>query len=233
VGGGIVWDSVDAAEFEECRTKALVLTHSQPPFSLLETMLWEPEGGFFLLDYHIKRLMQSGDYFSYPVDIGTVRRGLVRSSEAFPRRPQRVRLLISRGGEIRIEHVELPRMSTRLRICPAKTPVHSTDVLLYHKTTARDVYREKLAECPGFEDVLLWNEHRELTESCIANIIVEKDNELLTPRVSCGLLAGTYRQFLLESGKIREAVIGLDDLAQCGTIYLVNSVRKMYPITLS
>jgi branched-subunit amino acid aminotransferase/4-amino-4-deoxychorismate lyase len=74
--------------------------------------------------------------------------------------------------------------------------------------------------------VLLWNERREITESCVANIVVELDGSLVTPPVDSGLLAGTFRALLLERGTIRERVLMVDDLNRCSKIYLINSVRK-------
>ncbi|TNF84270.1 MAG: aminodeoxychorismate synthase component I, partial [Acidobacteria bacterium] len=68
-GGGIVWDSVAADEYRECRTKTLVLTQVEPEFSLLETLLCEPETGLFLLDRHLDRLRASALYFDRPVDL--------------------------------------------------------------------------------------------------------------------------------------------------------------------
>ena len=59
VGSGIVWDSVATDEYEECRVKSKVLTEKRPSFQLIETMLWQPEGGLFLLDEHLARLRNS------------------------------------------------------------------------------------------------------------------------------------------------------------------------------
>ncbi len=47
VGGGIVWDSNSADEYNEALLKARVLTERQVEFSLLETMLWTPDGWIF------------------------------------------------------------------------------------------------------------------------------------------------------------------------------------------
>jgi para-aminobenzoate synthetase / 4-amino-4-deoxychorismate lyase len=74
---------------------------------------------------------------------------------------------------------------------------------------------------------LLWNERRELTESCIANLVVEWDGQWYTPPVHCGLLAGTFRAWLLQQGKVQERIIRVEDLASCSRIWLVNSVRQM------
>ncbi|HQU36495.1 MAG TPA: aminodeoxychorismate synthase component I, partial [Anaerolineales bacterium] len=66
VGGGIVWDSESGDEYAEALLKARVLTESPPQFSLLETLLWTPEDGFFLHDKHIARLLDSAEYFGFP-----------------------------------------------------------------------------------------------------------------------------------------------------------------------
>jgi para-aminobenzoate synthetase/4-amino-4-deoxychorismate lyase len=66
VGGGIVWDSIAADEYEECRHKARVLSDPRPHFALFETLLWSPEaGGYWLLDYHLRRLERSAEYFGF------------------------------------------------------------------------------------------------------------------------------------------------------------------------
>jgi para-aminobenzoate synthetase/4-amino-4-deoxychorismate lyase len=75
------------------------------------------------------------------------------------------------------------------------------------------------------DDVLLWNEDGEVTESTIANLVVEIDGELITPSLSSGLLPGTMRARLLRDGRIREGVVRRDDLPRCTALWLVNSVR--------
>ena len=88
------------------------------------------------------------------------------------------------------------------------------------------MYESAKANHPNFYDVLLWNERNEITEATNANIVVDLEGELLTPPVSSGLLAGTFRNHLLAEGIIREEVVLVADLDRCQAIYLVNSVRK-------
>jgi para-aminobenzoate synthetase/4-amino-4-deoxychorismate lyase len=113
-----------------------------------------------------------------------------------------------------------------LKVALAREPVFSANIFLYHKTTYRKAYEEAKLSCPGCDDVILWNERREITESSIANVVVRIGEDLFTPPVDSGLLAGTYRAFLLDGGKIRERVLTISDLRQCSNIYLVNSVRE-------
>ncbi|NJN80179.1 MAG: hypothetical protein HC797_06770 [Anaerolineales bacterium] len=57
-------------------------------------------------------------------------------------------------------------------------------------------------------------------------MVVEQNGDFFTPPISCGLLAGTFREHLLESGKIKERVIYKDELSSFSKIYLINSLRK-------
>jgi len=198
----------------------------------LETILWTPQDGYFLLDDHLARLTDSAAYFSRPIDIGAIREKLnVLASELSPH-PHKIRLVVPQENEPMLEAHMLSPLPQPYRIRIAKTPINSGDPFLYHKTTHRRVYEQVLAESPGCDDVLLWNEREEVTESSIANVVVEIDDRLLTPPVHCGLLPGMYRSLLLEEGKITEEIINVQDLARCSRIWLVNSVRGMWEVSL-
>jgi para-aminobenzoate synthetase/4-amino-4-deoxychorismate lyase len=228
VGGGIVWDSRTGDEYIECQVKARVLTANHADFSLLETMLWTPDEGYLLLPYHLRRLRDSAAYFGIPVEMEKIEEKLCDGSASYAREPHRVRLLVAQDGRISCRAIPLSRSPSphpvRLRL--ATTPVDSADPFLYHKTTHRRVYDAARAACPDCDDVLLWNERGEVTEACIANVVVQLDGELLTPPVQCGLLPGTFRAYLLDRGKVREEIITVETLEQCTRMYVVNSVRK-------
>jgi para-aminobenzoate synthetase/4-amino-4-deoxychorismate lyase len=227
VGGGIVWDSTAETEYEECRLKARVLLEKRPSFDLLETMLWTPAEGYFLLDYHLRRLAESAEYFGYPLIMAEVRDYLMSAARSFGTRPHRVRLLLPADGALRLEGTLLdtadPPQPTRLGL--AQNPVDSSNVLLYHKTTHRQPYDDARAQRPNCDDVLLYNERGEITESTLANIVVRLDGVWYTPPVTCGLLPGTYRAWLLDQGQIQERVISLDEVKTAAAIALINSVR--------
>jgi para-aminobenzoate synthetase/4-amino-4-deoxychorismate lyase len=105
-------------------------------------------------------------------------------------------------------------------------PIDSADPFLYHKTTNRAVYEKALAERGDADDVILWNERGEMTESCLANIVVERGGHKYTPPRDSGLLAGTFRDELIASGRVRERVILKEELVEAGSFYLINSVQK-------
>ena len=237
VGGGIVWDSDSEAEYEETLTKARVLTQPRPEFQLLETMLWEPENGVFLLDEHMQRLGKSAAYFDVPLDQYAVAHALEEKIHTCAGVNSKVRLLVSRDGSFEVQAIPQERdEGIASTIALAKGPVDSQDVFLFHKTTHREVYEmakagfssfaKATADKPDCDDVILWNERGEVTESTIANVVIRKDGKLVTPPVECGLLAGTFRRYLLEAGEIEEGIISVDDLKAADEVFLVNSVRR-------
>jgi para-aminobenzoate synthetase/4-amino-4-deoxychorismate lyase len=225
VGGGIVWDSTQADEYDEALLKARVLTERTAQFSLLETILWTPEEGYFLLEKHIARMQDSAVYFEFEFSEKEVRAALSKLSKTF-KASQRIRMLLDRSGNISTQATPFQLHETSFLACLAAQPVDSKDVFLYHKTTQRETYDKALVVPQIHNDVLLYNEKDELTEFTIGNLVVDLNGEMITPPVSCGLLAGTFRAHLLETGKIKERVIHKGQLPLCKEIFLVNSVRK-------
>jgi len=233
VGGGIVWDSKPAAEYDECQTKTRVLRPVVRDFDLLETMLWSPHDGYSLLEYHMRRLAQSADYFGFQVDFLLVRNELNRIATAFSLGLHRMRLLISRRGSIKCETTLLESASMNFSdLVPADNPVDVDDVFLYHKTTCRQVYEDALKLCAGSGDVLLFNEADQITESTVANIAVEIGGLLYTPPVRCGLLPGTRRAWMLDHAQLQERVISVEEALRSRNVYLLNSVRGMHKVRI-
>ena len=226
VGGGIVWDSTSSDEYGEALLKAQVLTQHPQSFSLLETILWTPEDGFFLRQKHIERVLDSADYFDIPLRKETLEGYLDQLSSRFCA-PQRVRVLVNQYGELGAEYRDFHPLENNepLRVGISRGPVSASNVFLFHKTTQRDVYEAARAGFEELDDVLLYNEKGELTEFTIGNLVVELDSQYLTPPISCGVLPGTFRAHLLETGAIQERTIPLETLSHCTQIFRVNSIR--------
>ncbi len=236
VGGGIVWDSDPDEEYRECLTKAKILssTNSAEDFELLETLLLVPESGFFLLDEHLERMQASAAYFDFAFDRKMILGALSDLKDRLPAQRYRIRLLLQRDGRVRITEtpVLLDDGPAPQRVLLAREPINIDTPFIYHKTTRRDEYERALNMAEDGEDVLLWNKDGFITETSIANIIVSIDGELCTPPVECGLLAGTYREWLLRKGEIRERKIHVSELAPAAELTLMNSVRGQYSAEL-
>jgi para-aminobenzoate synthetase/4-amino-4-deoxychorismate lyase len=229
VGGGITWDSTVDDELQETVNKSLVITSHSKQFSLFETMLWSKDEGIFLEKYHLRRLVNSADYFSFKFSLDDLRADL--SELVFPHDKAIIRVELNKNGLIKIEIKNYPeRKNSNWRVKVSSFNVNSKDKMFYHKTTSRYFYENSRKQHPDFDDVIFKNELGEVTESTIANVVIEKDGRLYTPTVKCGLLNGTFRQYLLDTGQIIESVITVNELMKADKVYLINSVREWIPV---
>jgi para-aminobenzoate synthetase / 4-amino-4-deoxychorismate lyase len=145
-------------------------------------------------------------------------------------------VLVSRDGRARTEATPIAPLgapSSSPRRCALSTiAVSSRDVFLFHKTTQRRVYEERRAAHAGADEVILVNERGELTECTIGNLVVEIGDARFTPPLECGLLAGIFREELLERGRVAERVLYPSDLPAATGLWLVNSLREWVALTL-
>jgi len=82
----------------------------------------------------------------------------------------------------------------------------------------------------NLSDVILLNEKGRIAEASSSNIFLFKENELITPSLSEGCLAGTLRQSLLdiarnEKLKVREIPVTLSALKQADEVWLTNAIQ--------
>jgi para-aminobenzoate synthetase/4-amino-4-deoxychorismate lyase len=236
IGGGIVYDSIDKAEYKEALLKAKFLTEKFPAFSLIESILWEKKKGYFLLDLHLRRLKKSSQYFCIPLDIDKLKKELKLLEKELEEKTRyseekkfKIRVLVSLEGKIKIESRFLKEIKTPVKVKISSIKINPNNVFLYHKTTRRELYNKELkkAKEKGFFEVIFLNIYEELTEGAITNIFVLKENILYTPPLRCGLLGGVLREYLLKMKKAKEKVLFLKDLKEADKIFVGNSVRGL------
>ncbi len=226
-GGAIVWDSTAEDEWQETLTKTKFL---QTEFSLIET-------GINDWDKHADRMKKSAEELGFKwndeienleIPVGKV-----------------LRVVLNMNGEYQVEYHPTPALS-----CPARIKrisltltffarrsfpvqggsvrvtfngrVDTSNPFLYHKTTVRD---KKQTE---FFDEIRVNERGEITEGTFTNVGILKDGMYYTPPVSCGLLAGTFREKL----DWEEKVLYPDDLKSADKVFCFNSVRGLMEVEL-
>lgn len=239
IGGAITWDSNEREEYEECLLKASFLTGADPGFSLIESLRYEAPARFARIEPHLARLARSARTFGFRCDLKQVRTALFEHTAPLgPGQAYKVRLLLDKAGRIEIDAAPLPpdpATAGAKRVVVSEKRSDSRNPLLRHKTTARERYEselDRLQKETGCYEVLFCNERGELTEGSRTNLFVEKDGKLYTPPLSCGLLDGIMRRFILGDGKLgaAERVLTKADLLAAERIFVTNSVRGMVEV---
>jgi para-aminobenzoate synthetase/4-amino-4-deoxychorismate lyase len=224
-GGGITWASEAAPERAELHAKAAVLAHDVTEHRLLETLAFVPGEGLRNLDRHLARMADSADWAGFRFD----RTGVVESVwQAVAGRggPARVRVLLSRDGHVEVELESMPAVSSRpVLLAVDDDPVDAASPWLQHKTTRRDVYLTRALRHPEADDVVLVNQHGELTETTTANLAVRIGSRWWTPPTASGCLPGVERARLLQAGRLHERVLSVHDLQHAEQVAVLNSLR--------
>ena len=234
-GSGIVWDSESHKEWDECQNKSAILSANSQNFELFETMRWDSSKRIFLEKLHLDRLKDSAEFYNFKFHHEKINDKLQDYLKNLESESERIiRLFLAKDGDIRLttsaykkQNKDKPQF-----ISFAMRPINSEDRSLYHKTTNRSVYENAIGENPVCDDILLWNEDGNITESTISNVIFKKDSKYYTPPISCGLLGGTYRTHLINQGHLEERIIPKTEINLYSEIYLINSVRGKYPVKL-
>ena len=244
IGAGIVADSTPDQEYDECLLKGAfvdaqplagapavvrVPTAAQRDFELIETVRVESGAWQHLID-HLDRMAASAAYFGFRWDRPAVERAVREAPTPFG--PSRGRIRLLPDGHAAVEVLPFAPFGPTRRVALARTPVEADDPFLCHKTTRRDVYTRAQAGRPDVDDVILWNTRGEITESTIANVIVEIDGSRWTPPRTCGLLPGIVRGRLIDDGEVRERVISVAELKAASRIWLVSALRGELAATL-
>ncbi|MPQ44115.1 aminotransferase class IV [Clostridium tarantellae] len=103
---------------------------------------------------------------------------------------------------------------------------NSTSILTYIKSMCyiENLIEKKKAIRQGFEECIFLNEKGFLTEGSTSNMFFVKKNKIYTPAVSCGLLNGIVRRWIINNFKVIEGEFLLKDLHECEGIFLTNSL---------
>jgi 4-amino-4-deoxychorismate lyase len=200
------------------------------PFELIETIRWEPGGGFLRLDRHLARLYASAHALGFRADPEAI--GEVLRDAKGERVPLRVRLTLASDGAAKVVTEPFYPIAdgTVWRLAVAATRLDSDDPLLRHKTTRRAIYEKARAEFPRQEidEVILLNQRGEVCEGAITNVFVDVGEPTLkTPELGCGLLPGVLRGLLLDEAKASEAVVTQTELFLAKAVYVGNSLRGL------
>jgi len=249
IGSGIVHDSEPEKEWQECLLKGRFLTSPRMSFSLIETMLWHPQNGYWLLDEHLHRLENSANYFLFFCDLEKIKRDLVEREKEFNNKVMRVRLTLEKDGSFTLTDSECEKpknltlplkpsqdFSDLPRIGLSDEQVDGASCWVYHKTTNRELYDKEFAaaQSRNLIDVIFCNKEGNVTEGCITNIIIYRNGAYFTPPVTDGLLDGVMRQYLIDNclHPFNEQSLSMEDVRGAEAVFLCNSVRGLIQVTL-
>jgi branched-chain amino acid aminotransferase len=91
------------------------------------------------------------------------------------------------------------------------------------------------AQCDGYDEVVLLNEHGAVSECTSANIFIARGNAVLTPPLSAGCLPGVTRELLLNEIRVPDIEIAEQDIyprdvAAADEVFITSTTRDLLPV---
>ena len=223
VGSGVVLDSDGPDEYRECLLKSQIF--EIPSKGVIETFRHLPNGD-------IPRAPQHQSRFASSVG-GTLASDLFTALDVPAGEDARVRVT-ARDRALSSQITPFTKLDAPVLLALSRHPLSERVQETGFKTTARDFYdgeRARVSTLTQVDEVIFLNAEAQLCEGSFTSLFIEKDGVLLTPDISCGLLAGVLRQELIETGQAVEAKLTLTDLETADAIFVGNSLRGLLPAT--
>lgn len=109
---------------------------------------------------------------------------------------------------------------------------NNTSPFVFHKTLnyGDNIIEKRRANEINVDEILFLNNNDEIAECTTSNIFFIKDNQIFTPKISCGILAGTIRNYLCNLYNIKEEIIYLEDIKNFDECFVTNSLIGIMPV---
>jgi D-alanine transaminase len=88
----------------------------------------------------------------------------------------------------------------------------------------------------GADEIILYNENKEITEAAACNVFIVKDNVIYTPALDDHLLPGITRRIAIDAiilhtdYKVHESVVSLHDLLNADEVWITSSSKEIGPV---
>ena len=92
------------------------------------------------------------------------------------------------------------------------------------------ILQKRAAAARGIDEPLFLNAKGQVAEGATSNIFAVIQGEVVTPPVSCGLLPGVMRDFVLRVTGAKERPLTLEELMQADEVFLTNSLMGAMPV---
>lgn len=103
---------------------------------------------------------------------------------------------------------------------------NTTSILPYIKSTSyvENLLEREKALISGKNEILFLNENNNIAECSTSNLFFVKDKKIFTPSVSCGLLNGIIRSWIIENYEVIQGKFKLNDLFEADEVFITNSI---------
>lgn len=114
----------------------------------------------------------------------------------------------------------------------SKVRRNESSIFTFHKTLnyGDNILEKRKSKKLGYDEPIFLNSKNQITEGATSNIFVVVEDKIYTPKLSCGLLNGIVRQYIISNYDVIESGIDLEFLNNTDEIFLTNSLFGIMPV---
>ena len=115
----------------------------------------------------------------------------------------------------------------------SKVRRNESSIFTFHKTLnyGDNILEKRKSKKLGYDEPIFLNSKNQITEGATSNIFVVVRDKIYTPKLSCGLLNGIVRQYIVSNYDVIEKKIDIEFLNNADEIFLTNSLFGIMPVS--
>lgn len=212
----------------------------------------------FELDRHLRRLRRSIALlgFELPISDDEIKARTLACLSFAANDESYLRVIVSRGvGDMSYRFERIPRPTVAMYVKPLevnnealyekgaaativsirRNPVEALNPAIKASNLLNNALATREAYAKGAFEAILLNTRDEVAEGAGSNVFIVKAGRLLTPPLSCGLLAGITRELVLEIAPaigvpFEERVLSADDLKNADELFITSTLKELLPM---
>ena len=225
----LAWLNGNLLSYEEAKLDTAGWLSGSGTFETIKTV----DGLPWALSRHMRRALNTARRNDHPFPTEElIRRAVTELITANPFTTGRLRILFSDNGSLCVTHQEYLETSkpASLGICSHSHEGDGVVEKRYPYSANLQILTD--AQSQGFDDFLLVNNRRYVTETAIANLVFQIDDFWVTPPLSDGVLPGVMRALLIEKAGVSVRQIKADQVPLITSGFIVSSLKIAQPIAL-
>lgn len=114
----------------------------------------------------------------------------------------------------------------------SKVRRNETSPLVCHKTLNYGdcILEKRAATAAGINEKIFINTKGQISEGTVSNVFFVRKNMIYTPQLSCGLLPGVLRDYIMNRFPVTETIIYPDELMYYDECFVTNSLMGVMPV---
>lgn len=187
-------------------------------------------------DEHLARMGEVLRFLGIKADAGDLRALVLRAcAELDPAGEMALKLTVTERNRIvsfRQNPYAVPGAKRAFRCDFSDVRRCETSRFTYMKTLtyAQNIVEKRYAQERGIDEPLFLNTDGLIAEGAVSNIFAVFGGEAVTPPVTCGLLPGVMRQFVIEKMGAQEHPLTPVELLRADEVFVTNSLMGAMPV---